>query len=381
MSYSSFIVDKNSPSVPIAFANNNGVLLTKLKQDDFYTIVYRNNCNLLAFYEIYRVFGKNFAIKETTEDKFSKILEYAYSEQSEASVLIAGSIESETMDFNSVANVLETPNELLNSEDDAPVIKLLNSIFFEAIRKKASDIHIEVYDSELLIRFRIDGILKTVLKSKPQVEALLVSRIKVLAQLDIAEKRKPQDGRISIKLGGRVIDLRVSSLPTAYGERVVLRVLDKELSKLVLSSLGMPDSIRKRLEEVSKMPNGILLLTGPTGSGKTTTLYSILANLDRYSYNIMTIEDPIEYYFHGISQTQVNVKANMTFAGGLRAILRQDPDIVLIGEIRDAETAQISSQASLTGHLVLSTLHTNTAVGVVTRLTNLGLEPFLFHLR
>ena len=176
---------------------------------------------------------------------FSKILEYAYSEQSEASVLIAGSIESETMDFNSVANVLETPNELLNSEDDAPVIKLLNSIFFEAIRKKASDIHIEVYDSELLIRFRIDGILKTVLKSKPQVEALLVSRIKVLAQLDIAEKRKPQDGRISIKLGGRVIDLRVSSLPTAYGERVVLRVLDKELSKLELSSLGMPDSKKK----------------------------------------------------------------------------------------------------------------------------------------
>ena len=228
-----------------------------------------------------------------------------------------------------------------------------------------------------MIRFRIDGILREMVQPKRELATLLVSRIKVMAKLDIAEKRVPQDGRISLKVGGREVDIRVSTLPSANGERVVLRLLDKQAGRLTLQHLGMSDRDRSLMEAAVKKPHGIILVTGPTGSGKTTTLYASLVSLNDGTRNILTVEDPIEYHLEGIGQTQVNSKVEMTFARGLRAILRQDPDVVMIGEIRDQETAEIAVQASLTGHLVLSTLHTNTAIGAITRLVDMGIEPFL----
>jgi general secretion pathway protein E len=275
-----------------------------------------------------------------------------------------------------VAEVDET-QDLLDSQDDAPMIKLLNAIFSQAIRANASDIHIETFETQLRVRFRIDGQLKTMLTPKPGLATMLVSRIKVMAKLDIAEKRLPQDGRIALKLGGRAVDLRISTIPSNYGERVVMRLLDKSAGLLDLADLGMPAPVFKTIQQLLARPHGIFLVTGPTGSGKTTTLYAGLSRLNDNHRNIMTIEDPVEYNIDGISQTQVNSKASMTFAKGLRAILRQDPDVVMIGEIRDIETAEIAVQSSLTGHLVLSTLHTNTAVGAITRLRDMGIEPFL----
>lgn len=283
----------------------------------------------------------------------------------------------ETDDLASVFAEVGEPEDLLNSEDEAPIIKLLNAILSEAIRSRASDIHIEPFESQLRIRFRIDGLLKTVLTPKVGLANMLVSRIKVMARLDIAEKRLPQDGRISLKLGGRAVDLRVSTIPSNFGERVVLRLLDKSAGRLNLKQLKLPDQVEEGVRVALSKSHGIFLVTGPTGSGKTTTLYAGLSLLNDAQRNIMTVEDPIEYNIDGINQTQVNSKADMTFAKGLRAILRQDPDVVMVGEIRDSETANIAVQASLTGHLVLSTLHTNSAIGAITRLKDMGVEPFL----
>src|SRR5690606_36785375 len=238
-------------------------------------------------------------------------------------------------------------------------------------------IHLETFERRLVVRFRVDGVLREVVQPKRELAPLLVSRIKVMAKLDIAEKRVPQDGRISLKVGGREIDIRVSTMPSSAGERVVLRLLDKEGGRLNLDVLGMPSTLRSQLTELLLRPHGILLVTGPTGSGKTTTLYAGLSEINDQTRNILTVEDPIEYNLEGIGQTQVNVKADMTFARGLRAMLRQDPDVVMVGEIRDRETAEIAVQASLTGHLVLSTLHTNSAVGALTRLRDMGIEQFL----
>jgi len=285
-------------------------------------------------------------------------------------------ISSES-DLYVLAEELPITEDLLESEDDAPIIKLINAMFVEAIKEVASDIHIETFENALLIRFRIDGILREILRLKRQLAALLVSRIKVMAKLDIAEKRIPQDGRITLLIGGRSVDVRVSIMPSAHGERVVLRLLDKHQGILNLNDLGMSSDLISTFRKQLFKPHGILLVTGPTGSGKTTTLYSGLQELNRTERNILTVEDPIEYVIEGVGQTQVNSKIEMTFARGLRAILRQDPDVVMIGEIRDLETAQIAVQGSLTGHLVLSTLHTNTAVGAVTRLKDMGIEPFL----
>ena len=237
--------------------------------------------------------------------------------------------------------------------------------------------HLEVFEKRSLVRFRIDGILRDIVEPQRAIHNALISRLKVMAKLDIAEKRLPQDGRISLMIGDRPIDVRVSSLPTQYGERVVLRLLDKKGANLALKSLGMGDEILAKFEKLINTPHGILLVTGPTGSGKTTSLYAGLSNLDRKKNNILTIEDPVEYELDGVGQIQVNSKIGLTFAGGLRSILRQDPDIVLVGEIRDLETAEIAVQASLTGHLVLSTLHTNTAIGAITRLVDMGVEGFL----
>ena len=245
------------------------------------------------------------------------------------------------------------------------------------MKTKASDIHIEPYEKEVSVRLRIDGVLREVLNLPARMTPVLTSRVKVMARLDIAEKRVPQDGRISLAMGGKTVDVRISTLPSRYGERVVMRLLDKEQAQLDLDQLGMSERTLYRFKQLLKRPNGVILVTGPTGSGKTTTLYGGLTLLNEPSRNILTVEDPVEYALDGIGQTQVNAKVGMTFAAGLRAILRQDPDIVMVGEIRDVETAQIAVQASLTGHLVLSTVHTNSAVGAVTRLRDMGVEPFL----
>ena len=265
----------------------------------------------------------------------------------------------------------------MDSQDDAPIIRLINALLSEAIRLNASDIHIETFERRLVVRFRVDGELKEIISPKRQLASLLVSRIKVMAKLDIAEKRVPQDGRISLRLAGREVDVRVSTLPSSFGERVVMRLLDKQAGHLNMTYLGLSDNDYHELKRLIHRPHGIILVTGPTGSGKTTTLYAALTDLNDQTRNILTAEDPIEFQLDGIGQTQVNNKVDMTFAKSLRAMLRQDPDVVMVGEIRDLETAEIAVQASLTGHLVLSTLHTNTAIGAVTRLQDMGVEPFL----
>ncbi|MDG6777317.1 type II secretion system ATPase GspE [Thiomicrorhabdus sp. zzn3] len=313
--------------------------------------------------------------EELDEAAFERKIQTVYSGSGQSSMAAIDEFENE--DLASVAAEIGEPEDLLESADDAPVIKLLNAILAEAIRANASDVHIEPFENQLRIRFRVDGRLSTVLTPKPGIGSMLVSRIKVMARLDIAEKRLPQDGRIALKLGGRAVDLRVSTIPSSFGERVVMRLLDKSAGRLHLSQLGLSDATYAGIQTLLDRPHGIFLVTGPTGSGKTTTLYAGLSRLNDTQRNIMTVEDPVEYHIDGISQTQVNTKANMTFAKGLRAILRQDPDVVMIGEIRDRETAEIAVQASLTGHLVLSTLHTNTAVGAITRLRDMGIEPFL----
>jgi len=267
--------------------------------------------------------------------------------------------------------------DLLDARDDAPIVRMLNALLSQAVREGASDIHVEPFESYSVVRYRIDGTLRDIVRPRRALHAALVSRIKIMASLDIAEKRLPQDGRIMLRLGGRPVDVRVSTLPTGHGERVVLRLLDKERGRLEPEKLGMAPDTLAALDRLVNQPHGIVLVTGPTGSGKTTTLYAMLSRLDAATSNITTVEDPIEYDLAGIGQTQVNPRIDMTFARALRAILRQDPDVIMIGEIRDLETAQIAVQASLTGHLVLATLHTNDSASAVTRLLDMGIEPFL----
>jgi general secretion pathway protein E len=267
--------------------------------------------------------------------------------------------------------------DLLESSDDAPVIRMINALLTQSLREGASDIHIEPFEQTSVVRFRIDGALRDIVRPRKAIHASLISRIKIMSQLDIAEKRLPQDGRITLRIGGKPVDVRVSTLPTGHGERAVLRLLDKEAGRLDLSHLGMSPDLLPQFDKLINQPHGIVLVTGPTGSGKTTTLYAALSRLNASTTNIMTVEDPIEYDLNGIGQTQVNARIDMSFGKALRAILRQDPDVIMIGEIRDLETAQIAVQASLTGHLVLATLHTNDAASAVTRLLDMGIEPFL----
>jgi general secretion pathway protein E len=266
---------------------------------------------------------------------------------------------------------------LLETEDDAPIIRMINALLTQASRDGASDIHIEPFEGYSIVRFRVDGTLRDVVRPRRELHAALISRIKILAHLDIAEKRLPQDGRIALRIGGKPLDVRVSTLPTGHGERAVLRLLDKEAGRLDLAKLGFDGGTLAHFDRLVRQPHGIVLVTGPTGSGKTTTLYSALGRIDSATTNILTVEDPIEYDLDGIGQTQVNAKIDMSFGKALRAILRQDPDVIMIGEIRDLETAQIAVQASLTGHLVLATLHTNDSVAAITRLIDMGVEPFL----
>jgi general secretion pathway protein E len=288
-------------------------------------------------------------------------------------------IDEYEADFDIARLMQEMPavEDLLDSSDDAPVIRMINALLTQAVREGASDIHIEPFDQISVVRFRIDGRLRDIVRPKKTIHAALISRIKIMSDLDIAEKRLPQDGRITLRVGGKPIDVRVSTLPTGHGERAVLRLLDKEGGRLDCQQLGMSETTLKQFDHLITQPHGIVLVTGPTGSGKTTTLYAALSRLNISSTNILTVEDPIEYELNGVGQTQVNPRIEMTFAKALRAILRQDPDVIMIGEIRDLETAQIAVQASLTGHLVLATLHTNDAAAAVTRLLDMGIEPFL----
>ena len=328
-----------------------------------------------ALIEARRVVGKAISVEEMPGEAFERRLSEIYSAQGiDADSL---SLSDDDSDLAALAEGLPTTADLLDAEDDAPMILLINRVIAEAVKLKASDIHVEPYEANLSIRLRIDGVLREVLSLPARATAALVSRIKVMARLDIAERRVPQDGRISLALGGKTVDVRVSTLPARFGERVVMRILDKDEARLSLDALGMPEDMLVRFRTALAKPNGIILVTGPTGSGKTTTLYGALSELNDPSRNILTVEDPVEYAIDGVGQTQINPKVGMTFATGLRAILRQDPDIVMVGEIRDVETAEIAIQAALTGHLVLSTVHTNSAVGAVTRLRDMGAEPFL----
>jgi general secretion pathway protein E len=269
------------------------------------------------------------------------------------------------------------PADLLDTSDEAPIIRFVNSMVTQAYRERASDIHVEPFENELVIRYRIDGILYEVLRPPPKAQASIISRIKIMANLNIAEKRLPQDGRFRVRIAGKDVDVRVSTLPTAFGERVVMRLLDKSSNVLTLEDIGMKDALLQRMNQMINKSHGIFLVTGPTGSGKTTTLYAGLTRLNSREKNIITVEDPIEYQLAGVGQIQVNAKINLTFANGLRSILRQDPDIIMVGEIRDAETAEIAVQSALTGHMVFSTLHTNDSAGALTRLSEMGVEPFL----
>ncbi len=357
-----------------AFAKRHGILVRNVT-DGFAQCAYRPSATPLALAEVRRFLRVPMKLERVDEGAFDEMLRLAYEAGSNAMQAVEGF--EDTTDLAHLAQDLPEQADLLDSEDDAPIIRLINAVLTEAVKENASDIHIEPFENRLVIRFRVDGVLREVLQSKRAVAPLVVSRVKVMSKLDIAEKRLPQDGRISLRVAGRAVDVRVSTIPSGHGERVVLRILDKQAGRLDLNALGMDPETEQLIDDLIHKPHGILLVTGPTGSGKTTTLYAALERLNDNTRNIMTVEDPIEYYIDGIGQTQVNTKVEMTFARGLRAILRQDPDVVLVGEIRDLETAQIAVQASLTGHLVLSTLHTNTAVGAVTRLRDMGIEPFL----
>ncbi|KTD34143.1 type II protein secretion ATPase LspE [Legionella moravica] len=366
--------DDKSLTLPYSFAKNNGVVVSEIKNGTA-TVYHLPNTSLQALVEVKRILQRDLDLKQIDESAFQQHLAHIY--QSKSSILDAAEGMEDDMDLSMLASQLPVSEDLLENQDDAPIIRLLNALFTQAIKQKASDIHIETYEDRVLVRNRIDGVLQEVLEIQRAIAPLVISRVKVMAKLDIAEKRIPQDGRISLRIGGHNIDVRVSTLPSNHGERVVLRILDKQAAQLDLNLLGMPKSTLNAMRKMISEPHGIILVTGPTGSGKTTSLYAMLTELNQVTRNILTIEDPIEYDLAGIGQTQVNTKVQMTFAKGLRAILRQDPDVVMIGEIRDLETAEIAVQASLTGHLVLSTLHTNSALGALTRLRDMGVESFL----
>jgi general secretion pathway protein E len=359
--------------LPYAFAKANTLLL----EDDGEQLVLwsAESTPMAALSEVTRLFHVAGFEREPGSTLVQRIAAvYAGGESSAAAVI--GEVES-GVDLSRMMQELPAVEDLLEAADDAPIIRMLNALLTQAAKDGASDIHIEPYERSSSVRFRVDGTLREVVQPNKALHAALISRLKIMAELDIAEKRLPQDGRISLRIGGRSIDVRVSTLPSAHGERAVLRLLDKSESKFTLEGLGMSGDVLSSFDRLIQQPHGIVLVTGPTGSGKTTTLYASLGRIDTATTNVLTVEDPVEYELPGIGQTQVNPKIDLSFAKALRAILRQDPDVIMIGEIRDHETAQIAIQASLTGHLVLATLHTNDAPSSVTRLIDMGVEPFL----
>lgn len=361
--------------LPFGFSKRHGVVL-EYSGGRGVELIHRADTPIDIMGEAQRFAGIRVIPVLVSDEDFAVALSKSYQSDSEENMQMVEDL-GDALDLQSIAESLPVTEDLMEQQDDAPIIRLINALITEAIREGSSDIHIETFEKRLVVRFRLDGMLREVVQPKRALAPLLISRIKVMAKLDIAEKRTPQDGRIALKIAGREVDIRVSTIPSNHGERIVLRILDRQAGKLNFTQLGMNESMLEEMKALIKKPHGIILVTGPTGSGKTTTLYAALQSLNHQTRNIMTVEDPIEYSLPGIGQTQVNPKVSMTFAKGLRAILRQDPDVVMIGEIRDLETAQISVEASLTGHLVMSTLHTNSAVGAITRLQDMGIEPFL----
>jgi general secretion pathway protein E len=365
--------------LPYTFARSHRLLL----QDDGQglTLWLCDDSDRSALSEVTRKYGaQGLDVQHTHPTDMGQRIHLAYAggqaHGSSTAADVVNEVESDA-DLSRMMQALPAVEDLLEASDDAPIIRMLNALLTQAARDGASDIHIEPYERHSSVRFRIDGTLREVVQPNRALHAALISRLKIMAELDIAEKRLPQDGRISLRLGSKAVDVRVSTLPSAHGERSVLRLLDKSEARLTLEAVGMQGRVLQQVEQLIGQPHGILLVTGPTGSGKTTSLYAALQRLDAAHNNILTVEDPIEYELSGVGQTQVNAKIDLTFAKALRAILRQDPDVIMIGEIRDFETAQIAIQASLTGHLVLATLHTNDAASAVTRLTDMGVEPFL----
>jgi general secretion pathway protein E len=360
--------------LPLAFARSN--LLLPLREDDGRLLVASADpTNLLPLDELKGLFGLPLSVVVVPRAVMQDAINRLYARSSGSAQEVVEELEGE--DLSTIATEFNQPKDLLDLADEAPVIRLLNSILFQAVKERASDIHIEPFERELEVRFRIDGILYNMLSPPKVVQEAMISRVKIMAGLNIAEKRLPQDGRFRVIVAGRDVDIRVSIIPTFFGERVVLRLLDKQKGVISLVQIGLTPNQVKTMERLLARTNGIIMVTGPTGSGKSTTLYAALSRINSPEKNIITIEDPIEYQLKGIGQIQVNPKIDLTFANGLRSILRQDPDIIMVGEIRDAETAEIAMQASLTGHLVLSTLHTNDAATAVTRLIDMGIEPFM----
>jgi general secretion pathway protein E len=366
-----------SPSryVPYGFARQHQLLVSAVSGDAIEVWVGEATPSH-ALAELARLLPLRIVPVRKTAAELAAAIARAYSQQEGSAAAVVDAVESD-LDLSRLLQDIPKIEDLLETEDDAPIIRMINALLTQAVRDGASDIHVEPFESISMVRFRVDGALRDVVRPRRELHAALVSRIKIMASLDIAEKRLPQDGRITLRIGGRPIDVRVSTLPTGHGERAVLRLLDKDAGRLDLGKLGMAPGTLQSFDKLVRQPHGIVLVTGPTGSGKTTTLYSALSRIDSSSTNVMTVEDPIEYDLEGIGQTQVNARIDMTFGKALRSILRQDPDVIMIGEIRDLETAQIAVQASLTGHLVLATLHTNDAVSAVTRLIDMGVEPFL----
>ena len=359
--------------LPYAFARGNQLLL---EDDGEQLVLWHSGAPpRSAWSEVLRKHAVA-TVQQLDPPALAQRISAAYAQGESSAATVVSEVQNDA-DLSRMMQELPAVEDLLETSDDAPIIRMLNALLTQAARDGASDIHIEPYERHSSVRFRVDGTLREVVQPNRALHAALISRLKIMAELDIAEKRLPQDGRISLRIGTRAVDVRVSTLPSAHGERAVLRLLDKSGSKLSLESVGMTGEALRRFLELIAQPHGIILVTGPTGSGKTTTLYAALSRLDAGRSNIMTVENPIEYELPGIGQTQVNAKIDLDFAMALRAILRQDPDVIMIGEIRDYETAQIAIQASLTGHLVLATLHTNDAASSVTRMIDMGVEPFL----
>ncbi len=363
--------------VPIAFAKKHTIL--PYKKEGNTILVAMSNPSDMSIIDDLRIFLQS-NIRPTLAKK-NDILNYinlAYDPTSKINLDEHDDDLLDHLDEQDLSNVQFTETQdLLDSDDEAPIIRLVNTLLFRAVKDRASDIHIEPFETDISVRFRIDGILYEIMRPPKKAQASILSRIKIMSDLDIAEKRIPQDGRIKIKLGGKTIDIRVSTLPTSHGERVVMRILDTSHIILNLEDLGFDTKQLALIKKITQLSHGIFLVTGPTGSGKTSTLYASLSSINSKDVNIITVEDPVEIQLQGIGQIQVNPKVNLTFASGLRSILRQDPDVIMVGEIRDLETAEIAIQASLTGHLVFSTIHTNDAAGSVTRLVDMGVEPFL----
>ncbi|MDO9600446.1 MAG: type II secretion system ATPase GspE [Azoarcus sp.] len=365
----------SAPTIPYSFARKHGVIVGPIG-DESAEVILRAGASLAALAEVRRNLGRALRIESVTGERFDARLAEAYGQSDGSTAELVADIGQE-MDLGQLMSELPAVEDLLESQDEAPIIRMINALLTQAVRDGASDVHIEPYERYSVVRFRRDGVLHDAARPHRGLHAAMASRIKIMASLDISEKRLPQDGRISLRLAGRQVDVRVSSLPTAHGERLVLRLLDKGAARLGLESIGMADDTRARFSALLNQPHGIVLVTGPTGSGKSTTLYAALQGMDASRLNIVTVEDPVEFDLPGVGQTQVNPRIELDFARALRAILRQDPDVIMIGEIRDLETAQIAVQASLTGHLVLATLHTNDAASAVTRLVDMGVEPFL----